>query len=55
MNSKTTPQYRNAGMSKEAIQVSLADHLIYSSSKYHRLHGARPSGRTLDGNHAALL
>ena len=35
MVSKAAPQHRNAGMSKEAIQVSLADHLIYSSSKYH--------------------
>ena len=35
MNNKATPQHRNAGMSKEAIEVSLADHLIYTSSKYH--------------------
>jgi starch phosphorylase len=35
MTSKTTPQHRSAGMSKEAIQVSLGDHLIYTSSKYH--------------------
>jgi len=35
MRSKAAPQHRNAGMSKEAIQVSLGDHLIYSSSKYH--------------------
>jgi starch phosphorylase len=35
MASKAAPQHRNAGMSKEAILVSLADHLIYSSSKYH--------------------
>ena len=35
MVSKTTPQHRNAGMSKEAIESSLGDHLIYSSSKYH--------------------
>jgi starch phosphorylase len=35
MNGKTAPQHRNAGMSKEAIEVSLGDHLIYSSSKYH--------------------
>jgi starch phosphorylase len=35
MRNKATPQYRSAGMSKEAIQISLADHLIYSSSKYH--------------------
>ncbi len=34
MERRTTPQHRNAGMSKEAIQVSLADHLIYSNSKY---------------------
>jgi starch phosphorylase len=35
MNSKATPQHRNAGMTKEAIAVSLGDHLIYSNSKYH--------------------
>ena len=35
MRNKATPQYRSAGMSKEAIQISLADHLVYSSSKYH--------------------
>jgi glycogen phosphorylase len=35
MSSKATPQHRNAGMTKEAIQVSLGDHLIYSISKYH--------------------
>jgi starch phosphorylase len=35
MRSKTAPQHRSAGMSKEAIQVSLGDHLIYTSSKYH--------------------
>lgn len=35
MNSKATPQHRNAGMSKEAIEVALGDHLIYTSSKYH--------------------
>src|SRR5512135_3274341 len=34
MDRRTTPQHRNAGMSKEAIQTSLADHLIYSNSKY---------------------
>jgi len=34
MSAKITPQHRNAGMSKEAIQTSLADHLIYSNSKY---------------------
>lgn len=35
MRSKTAPQHRSAGMSKEAIQISLGDHLIYTSSKYH--------------------
>ncbi len=35
MNSKAAPQHRSAGMNKEAIQVSLVDHLIYTSSKYH--------------------
>ncbi|ADE11218.1 glycogen/starch/alpha-glucan phosphorylase [Sideroxydans lithotrophicus] len=35
MNNKATPQHRNAGMSKEAVEVSLGDHLIYTSSKYH--------------------
>ncbi len=35
MSSKAAPQHRNAGMTKEAIQVSLGDHLIYSNSKYH--------------------
>jgi glycogen phosphorylase len=35
MRSKTTPQHRSAGMSKEEIQVSLGDHLTYTSSKYH--------------------
>jgi starch phosphorylase len=36
MGSKSAPppQHRTAGMSKEAILVSLADHLIYSNSKY---------------------
>jgi len=34
MDRRTTPQHRNAGMSKEAIQTSLADHLMYSNSKY---------------------
>ncbi len=34
MSPRMAPQHRNAGMSKEAIQVSLADHLIYSNSKY---------------------
>ncbi|HAF43406.1 MAG: glycogen phosphorylase [Sideroxydans sp. GWF2_59_14] len=34
MSSKAAPQRRSAGMSKEAIMVSLADHLIYSNSKY---------------------
>ncbi|MBI5007831.1 MAG: glycogen/starch/alpha-glucan phosphorylase [Nitrosomonadales bacterium] len=34
MSSKAAPQHRSAGMSKEAIMVSLADHLIYSNSKY---------------------
>jgi starch phosphorylase len=35
MSSKSAPpQHRSAGMSKEAIMVSLADHLIYSNSKY---------------------
>ena len=34
MSSKAAPQHRNAGMSKEAIAASLADHLIYSNSKY---------------------
>ena len=33
MSLRATP-HRNAGMTKEAIQVSLADHLIYSNSKY---------------------
>ncbi|MBI5889961.1 MAG: glycogen/starch/alpha-glucan phosphorylase [Nitrosomonadales bacterium] len=35
MSNKATPQHRNAGMSKEAIEVSLGDHLVYTSSKYH--------------------
>ena len=35
MNSKTSPQHRNAGMSKQEIEISLGDHLIYTSSKYH--------------------
>lgn len=35
MNSKAAPQHRSAGMTKDAIQVSLVDHLIYTSSKYH--------------------
>ncbi|MBU0622957.1 MAG: glycogen/starch/alpha-glucan phosphorylase [Gammaproteobacteria bacterium] len=34
MNSRASPEHRSAGMSKEAIMVSLADHLIYSNSKY---------------------
>ncbi len=33
MSPRATP-HRSAGMTKEAIQVSLADHLIYSNSKY---------------------
>ena len=35
MRSKAAPQHRNAGMNKEAIEDSLVDHLIYTSSKYH--------------------
>ncbi len=34
MSAKTTPQHRSAGMGKEAIQTSLADHLFFSNSKY---------------------
>ncbi len=35
MNNKVAMQHRNAGMSQEAIEISLGDHLIYTSSKYH--------------------
>ncbi len=35
MSNKVAIQHRNAGMSQEAIEVSLGDHLIYTSSKYH--------------------
>ncbi|CAH1208476.1 putative Glycogen phosphorylase [Candidatus Nitrotoga sp. BS] len=35
MSNKAKLQHRSAGMSKEAIQASLADHLVYSNSKYH--------------------
>ncbi len=35
MTTNTTSQHRSAGMSKEAIQTSLANHLFYSCSKYH--------------------
>ncbi len=35
MSNKAKQQHRSAGMSKEAIQASLADHLVYSNSKYH--------------------
>jgi len=34
MSNKAKLQHRSAGMSKEAIQASLADHLLYSNSKY---------------------
>jgi starch phosphorylase len=35
MGNKAKPQHRNAGITTKAIQTSLADHLVYSSSKYH--------------------
>jgi len=35
MSNKAKQQHRSAGMSTEAIQTSLANHLIYSNSKYH--------------------
>ena len=35
MSNKVKQQHRSAGMSKKAIQTSLANHLVYSNSKYH--------------------
>jgi starch phosphorylase len=35
MSNNAKQQHRSAGMSKEAIQASLSDHLVYSNSKYH--------------------